>query len=145
MAQRAFAVQRLRAVEAACRGQILLAGGFNFASDWRVDRKQRQRQPPQQSHQDEGPAEAMQQLCAARGLADAFRRLHPGRRSLTWHSQGSASRIDRVYASETLIPFVRGCDAGGFTVSDHRPAILHLQPKVPVGAGHSRPASAWTS
>ena len=137
-AQRTFVVQRLRAVVAACRGPVLLAGDFNFTSNWRVDRRQ-QRQPlPQQHHPDEGPAEAMQQLCGEHGLADAFRRLHPSRRSYTWHGRGSASRIDRVYASEALIPFVRGCDAGGCTVSDHRPVILHLQPKVPMGAGRGR-------
>ena len=73
-------------------------------------------------------------------LVDAYRHLHPHRRSFTYHGPGgsdgrTASRLDRIYVSPVLAPRVFRCLASPLTVSDHRPVVLHLLPIIPTHRG----------
>ena len=69
----------------------------------------------------------MGDLCSSRGLADAFRSLHPHRPSFTYIDHCGASRLDRIYLSPGLIPHLEQCNASQLSASDHRPVVLHIR------------------
>ena len=68
-------------------------------------------------------------------LTCAFRARHPSKRAFTYISPMGASRIDRIYVSPQLLPFVEQCSIGLETVSNHRPVLLHLRPAAPSAIG----------
>ena len=69
---------------------------------------------------------------AAPQLTDQFRRLHPTSRAYSRVAHGSASRIDRFYATPNLTCYIPSCSIGSGTgFSDHRPATLTLSAKRP--------------
>ena len=116
---------------------VVMAGDWNFTPDWRRDRLWSAAGTAH--HRDEGPALAFTALHSP-PLVDAYRHLHPHRRSFTWHGRAggegcTASRLDRIYVSPELATRVFRCKASPLTVSDHRPVFLHLLPITPVDRG----------
>ncbi len=64
-------------------------------------------------------------------MFDTWRRLNPDKIEFSWHcfnsvnpENSSASRIDKIYASKGLLPYVMSCVAVPRSVSDHSPIIL---------------------
>jgi exonuclease III len=57
-------------------------------------------------------------------LVDSFRAAHPTRRAFTHHSPTSARRLDRLYVTGDLQPYMQACFMGDETPSDHRPVVL---------------------
>ena len=113
--------------------RLVIAGDFNFTSDWRQDRIPAERAWETGRHADDGPSAKMAALChptLQQGLIDAFRLKHPLRKEFTYHNRAAASRIDRVYVSEGLSPYVQQCRATNIACSDHRPVTLCLSPAV---------------
>lgn len=118
------------------------AGDFNFVEDQRLDRV-----TTRQSH-------AAEQLTAAAWqarigqlkapLVDAFRHLHPSRKSFSHFSRSGAARLDRFYVGEQLLSHVAGAAVGELPpstsasfCSDHRPVTLQLTPKSPTTLPHN--------
>ena len=122
-------------LEAGGRQQQLWAGDWNFVLQ-PIDRSSRggQRRPG-----GEEQVAAFWEANCAPLLHDAFRLLHPHRRSYTYLHRQGASRLDRVHVSERLRRFVRRCDALS-SPSDHRLLVTHLLPaRAPsVGRGWRR-------
>ena len=115
---------------------VVMSGDWNFTPDWRRDRLWSAEGASH--HRDEAPAAAFASL--PRLLIDAYRHLHPQRRSFTWHGHAgdagsTASRLDRIYVSPELASRAFQCTASQLTVSDHRPVLLHLLPIHPVDRG----------
>ena len=67
-------------------------------------------------------------------LQCAFRLKHPTKRTYTYVGSG-LSRIDRIYVSSSLAPYVERCNISMDTFSDHRPVFLHLRPAEPPAVG----------
>ena len=84
-------------------------------------------------------AAAMQQLCRDRSLHDAFRSRHPTRQAFTYVCHNAASRLDRIYVSQALLPHVHQCHIATVTESDHRPVVLHLRRLTPSSTGRGTP------
>ena len=84
-------------------------------------------------HHDVSVAAVMREQCPQ--LVCAFRARHPSKRAFTYISPNGASRIDRIYVSQQLLPYVEQCNVGLETVSDHRPVLLHLRPAAPSAIG----------
>lgn len=159
--QRAFVSGRLapflqRNGCAAC----IMAGDFNFTTDWRVDRAQLSAGvhgtassggPPSvlaghvstsgpSRRSEEQVAAVMAAACTAAGgghpeTVDAFRHLHPRARSFTFHCHNAAARLDRLYVSRGLLPHLAQCYAAPVALSDHRPVVLRLLPLLPSTEG----------
>ena len=160
--QKNFVTNRLQPLLQTFRGreQVMIAGDFNFTTDWRIDRARAAApHPPTQlttpppplptpppppaptRHRDEGPAQTMATLCATHNLHDAYRSLHPTRPSFTYLSGNWASRLDRIYTTAGLLPHVHQCAPGRDVASpsDHLPLILHLRPRQPPARKATRP------
>jgi hypothetical protein len=82
---------------------------------------------------------AMQQLCREHTLHDAYRSRHPTRQAFTFICHNAASRLDRIYVSEALLPHVHQCHIATATESDHRPVVLHLRRLTPSSTGRGSP------
>lgn len=115
--------------------QPILLGDFNFTDDWSRDRCP----PPSLSqqpstHRDVPPAREMARLGTTHHLLDTFRALHPSNtlpKHFTYLVSGiPTSRLDRIYTSTDLLPFIHSSntslDPGP---SDHRPITTHLRPR----------------
>ena len=83
-------------------------------------------------------AETFLGLCTAHTLVDALRHKHPRALLFTWFSRSAASLIDRVMVSQALLGYVHQCHVQPWTVSDHRPVVLHLLPAAPVAVARTR-------
>ena len=134
--QRQYIDSRLQPLLAGSAVPVMLAGDWNFTADWRQDRLGAT--VGATNHQDEGTAHCFASLPSV--LVDAYRLRHPQRRCFTYHGPAgaegrSASRLDRIYVSPELAPRIFRCLASPFTVSDHRPVLLHLLPITPVDRG----------
>ena len=128
----AFIQQRLAPVLAtSAPGQHLLAGDFNFvagrldssAGDGRVAR-------------DGAAARAL--AVAGPTLVDVHRTRYPNRNDYTRTYVAPApggARIDRLYVTRPLFPWVVGSAVGLDSPSDHRLPCLQLLPKVPSARG----------
>ena len=137
----------LRAAAVAAHAQSIFAGDWNFVADYTLDRDQRSRRRPATG----GDAQAARLAAACPGLSDAFRRLHPRRKEWTYFQvreeqapqpgqpptkKLAASRLDRFYVSDGLLPYVTACGvADRCTVSDHRLVVLRLQARLPSSQG----------
>ena len=76
--------------------ELVLLGDFNCVESPSLDRISLRKADPS--------ALELQKLCAGLRCADAFRQLHPDTLEFTYCGpQGHASRLDRVYVSETLM------------------------------------------
>ena len=67
-------------------------------------------------------------------ITDAWRKINPDKIQYTWHQFNSvnpdkslASRIDKIYISNSFFPYVKSCDIVQTTMSDHSPLIMNLQ------------------
>jgi exonuclease III len=144
--QRAFITERLAPLAAGARGGLVLGGDFNFTPDPRgLDRRRRAGGAQPRRAPECVTAGVMAGVCRASGLADVFRARHPHRRVFTYYStagNAAASRLDRFYVPEALLPHVMQCQAEVSPpgCSDHRPVVLHLSPAAPekVGPGLRR-------
>jgi len=101
----------------------------------RMQHQQQQQLPERplwQNPMERGTAAIMQGLVDSHGLANAFRQQHPHRRGYTFYAPtGAASRLDRAYVANHLIPHMEACNTAGNTAPDHRPLLLHLRPALP--------------
>ena len=149
--QQGFVRERLDPLLRGCSGAVVLAGDFNFTSDWRKDRAWvagvgQGGTRPESHKRDERPSKAMGALARDVGMTDAFRHKHPTRTSYTYVCGTAASRIDHMYVSSTLLPHLLQCSVTGLSVSDHRPVVMHLAPVRPhhkgPGLRRFRPAFA---
>ena len=72
-------------------------------------------------------------FCSKAGLYDSYRILHPETKSFSWNRGSyktplrSARRLDYVFLSESLTPFIKACDIRNFGFSDHRAVIANLE------------------
>jgi exonuclease III len=106
--------------------QTVLLGDWNFVPQPTIDRK---RVDPNNHH-----PTASDRVCpavfalAAPGVIDTFRAKHPTRRACTHAGFHGGARLDRVYVSAELLPYVS--QAGILSVpeyfSDHRPVYVHI-------------------
>ena len=147
--QRAFIAQHVQPLAARCR-DLVVVGDWNWVPNVARDRFSRAALPPgglpaQPAWQREAdPARvrahadtrtSAQFAAACPGLVDVFRHRHPGRAAYTYHSSTAASRLDRFYASSSMMPHVESCGVDAETPSDHRPVYLHLRPRRARGFG----------
>ena len=118
-------------------GDPLLMGDWNFAESPVLDRVRRQQPPAGQfegQHAADQPAiNAFRSVTV--DLHDVFRVLHPVRRSYTYFHTMHASRLDRVYCTGQLLPWVHQCAVSMFSPSDHRQITLRLLMRSPVDQG----------
>lgn len=131
--QRQFIDERLRplAAAAAAAGLHQLWGGdLNFVPCLHLDRLG---YGAGDRHADVGTQRRWQE--ALPGLLDAFRAKHPGRRAYTYVHSQHAARLDRIYVSPDLLPYVAVCSVRDRTFSDHRPVSLSLAGLLPASAG----------
>ncbi|KAG1664908.1 hypothetical protein FOA52_006254 [Chlamydomonas sp. UWO 241] len=144
--QRAFITERIAPLAAGARGRLVMGGDFNFTPDPRgLDRRRRAGGAHLSRASECVTASMMADVCRAGDLVDVFRARHPHRRAFTYYSaagNAAASRLDRFYAPEALLPHVLQCQAevSPPSCSDHRPLMLHLSPAAPekVGPGLRR-------
>ena len=123
----------------------LWGGDFNFVPDAVVDRTSTAASITG-SHPDYGVQRWWREHLSE--LRDAFRHRHPTTRSYTRFGGTSASRLDRLYVSEGLLPFLvytsahpgarSGGAAGGF-LSDHRPVTATIAARCPLAVGGQQP------
>ncbi|GFR43127.1 hypothetical protein Agub_g4134 [Astrephomene gubernaculifera] len=111
---------------------LLVAGDFNFVADPQHDSSA----GPGGRQYDAAIARLFQDRC--QDLVDTHRFLHPHRRDFTHlyrapHPGGS--RLDRVYSSSALLPFVAHTSVSVSTPSDHRVATVQLLPRVMAARG----------
>jgi len=108
-------------------------GDFNFVPDVARDRRRQPGADVVHHHQD--VATQRQFADSARDMSDVFRERHSVRRTYTFwasttagQSSGrvSASRIDRFYAHQRMMPYISRCTVNGSTLSDHRPVLMEL-------------------
>jgi exonuclease III len=101
---------------------IILAGDFNFTVDNRFDKV-----GGNPNSGTEGAAE-MRRLCYDFSLLDVYRQMYPHTVSVTWSSaNGTIScRLDRIYISNTLDPYVSNSDVTPVAFSDHKAVTLDL-------------------
>jgi hypothetical protein len=128
-----FIHERLHPLLARVGGDCIIGGDFNFTMDWREERRPRQL-PGVTSHRDDQPAGAMRILASKYLLHDAFRHLHPSSHAFSFSNHCAASLLDRFFLSARMLPFLAQCRLEVAAVSDHRPVLLHLRPRVPLGA-----------
>jgi exonuclease III len=122
----------LSPVLSAHQGPVVMGGDFNFVDNVPFDRY---RGVVGVYHPDNTTMRAFVAACPQ--LRDVFRAKHPRVRQFTYLQAGAASRLDRWYCPESMLPHVEHCAACSTGVADHRPVILHLRPAVPL-----RPARA---
>ena len=113
-AQRAFIATHLTAA-AAVPGLPVWAGDYNFVRDRARDSSAR---APTSRASDIATSRGFD--AALPGLADAYRHLHPTRRSFSFVHASGASRIDRLHLSTALLPCLRSCSHVPGAPSDHR-------------------------
>lgn len=87
-------------------------------------------------------SEQFDALAVQHGLVDAWRHLHPGQSAFTHVTHNgagaSAARLDRWYASATLLPWVRGCEMVEGLPGDHVGVSLTLAPEATLARGPGR-------
>ncbi len=111
--------------------QPVLLGDFNFVADVALDRVRRQgtraAAEARPTASDQG-CRPLFQLHVLNHMSDAFRHLHPERRSMSWFGAPGAARLDRIYVANTLLAHVSAAyiapTMGAF--SDHSPAVVHV-------------------
>jgi exonuclease III len=111
--------------------QPVLLGDFNFVADVVLDRVRRQgtiaAAEARPTASDLGCKPLFQQYVLDH-MADAFRHLHPQRRSMSWFGAPGAARLDRIYVANTLLAHISAAHIaptmGAFT--DHNPAVVHV-------------------
>jgi len=102
-------------------------GDFNFVEDPSMDRFSTS---ASYTSRDNGTGEIWRN--ATPNLTDQFRRLKPHSKSYSRLARGSASRIDRLYATHHFNSFIAKCTTGdGTGFSDHRPVTLTLNARTP--------------
>lgn len=131
--QQLFIERRLHPLLARVGGDCVIGGDFNFTMDWRLER--RPLPPGLTSHRDDRPANAMRQLSSTHHLRDAFRHRHPSARSFSFSNHCAASLLDRFFLSAGMLPFLAQCRPEVAAVSDHRPVLLHLRPRIAEAKG----------
>lgn len=70
-----------------------------------------------------------EQLCRPHQLVDVFRSRHPTTKAFTCFRATGAARLDRIYAPDSLAPYIRQCTVHSSPVSDHCPVVFHLLPR----------------
>lgn len=119
----------------AVRSAVILAGDFNHTFDVARDRYTAAGPAEPGDHRPEVAAsQAMLTLCHTHHLQDAFRHRHPTSRAFTHKYPGGVSLLDHVMVSDCLLPFVMQCHIHPAFLTDHKPVVLHLQPKDPAPA-----------
>ncbi|PNH09547.1 LINE-1 reverse transcriptase [Tetrabaena socialis] len=122
------------ASQAAADGSVLLwCGDFNFVESPAMDCSA----GAAGRHGDTAPAHLLQAAAAAAAMVDSFRTTHPHRRDYTHMyraPQPGGSRLDRIYLPAAASPFLARASIHFATPSDHRIALVHLNPKQPPAA-----------
>jgi hypothetical protein len=126
----------------------IFIGDWNYVDDPAADRRCLAGQP---TTSDAPSMRAWQ--AAAPGAADAYRSLHPTRRTYTFIHRnpqiGHVARLDRAYVGSALRASVVSCATAPSSVSDHFPLVLELaplQPPRPTGPGLARArVDFWSS
>ena len=144
--QRAFMAEHLAPL-AAGHQDLVVVGDWNWVPDVGLDRFSRPAPVPDQALLAPPPAEprgwqrgagqgwhrdnltAASFAAACPRLVDVYRRRYPRRAVYTYHDWRAASRLDRFYASSSMVPHVESCGVLSASLSDHRPVFLHLRPK----------------
>ncbi len=101
-------------------GRLLLAGDWNFVHDRALDRRSSTAAGlVDELTRDRVPADAFARHLP--GMVDAWRAQHGARQEYTHFHTSHASRIDRVYVPQTMLPSVLSTAVDGYwAVSDHR-------------------------
>jgi exonuclease III len=115
----------------------LICGDFNFTEHSALDRAA-----------PEGPMVSADRAVTrhwretAPDLHDVFRHLHPDALSYTFHrGQATRARLDRFYAGQGLLPFVRGARVHVSSHGNHHALLVCIgqrQPQQPLGPGRLR-------
>lgn len=132
-AQRQFITSSLAPLEAAASTagcEPLWGGDCNFVPDLHLDRLG---YAAGAHHADVGTQQRWQD--ALPGLVDVYRHRHPGRRAFTYVHSQHASRLDRVYTSAALLPYMATCTVRSRTFSDHRAVSFSLAALAPSSLG----------
>ena len=136
--RRAFVEHTLGSVAQGATGEdhMLWVGDFNFVHDPHLDSTA----GVGGRGADAAVADAFQAACPH--MVDTFRRLHPTRRAFSHLYRANVtggSRLDRIYASSTLMPYVISSTVPVPTPSDHRLAVVTLLPRVSSARGPGLP------
>ena len=115
---------------------LIWAGDFNFVEAPLVDST-----AGEDGRRGDRPvAQDFRQGCGY--LADTYRCLHPQRRDFShWYHapRPGASRLDRIYVSQPLLPFLISAAVVADTPSDHRLATVAILPRTPQAKGPGIP------
>lgn len=143
-AQRSFLEASLGqlAAQTGRRAAAVWGGDFNFVEDQKLDRVTSRRSHAAEQRTAAAWQERLKQLKVP--LVDAFRHLHPTRRSYSHFSPSGAARLDRFYVPEQLLPHVAAATVGerrpstsASACSDHRPITLEITPRTPTTLPHN--------
>ena len=116
--------------------QLLWVGDFNFVADAGLDSTA----GVGGRGADGSVANEFGTLCP--GMVDTYRQLHPRRRDFSHLYRAprpGASRLDRLYVSTCMLPYVVSSTIETSTPSDHRVAVITLLPRVAKGKGPGMP------
>ena len=107
--------------------QIIL-GDFNMVENTHLDRKGGN---PREKHT--WGLTSLNVLKKETDSIDIWRHLYPKSKIFTWHSlyENVHSRLDRIYISKDLIPFVNGVEISNFSISDHDIVAMNIDPPSP--------------
>ena len=76
---------------------------------------------------------SLRNFCDRVGLTDTYRILHPDKNTFTWDRGKthwilrSARRLDYIFLTEGLTPYLKSCNIRNFGFSDHRAVIVELK------------------
>ena len=123
-------------------GSLCILGDFNFVHSVAQDRASLYTTttgtPPSHATEESAGMALTAQVCEPHQLLDVYRSCHPTTRAFTCFRATGAARLDRIYAPQSLAPFIMQCRTYGSPVSDHHPVVLHLLPRtspLPSGPG----------
>lgn len=137
-AQRSFISEKLGPNAPRGSGALVWGGDFNFVENAMLDRCRTAATSPRSG--EASVAAAWQ--AAFPSLTDVYRAQHPTARSFTYFSASSAARLDRLYTTPNLLPFMSSCSAATSPLSPHRPVTLVLLPKHPILLSRPPPPKA---
>lgn len=114
-------------------GSVCILGDFNFVHSIAQDRASlcttTTGTPPNHAAEESAGMALTEQVCEPHQLVDVYRSRHPATRAFTCFRATGAARLDRIYAPQSLAPFIMQCRVYSSPVSDHHPVVVHLLPR----------------
>ena len=116
---------------------IIVGGDFNFVSNPALDRPLRRTAAGIPLSTDSSTSQVWQDLFSS--LTDTYRRQHPTRRGFTYAANGAVARLDRIYTTSRLEPFITSANIFPHSPSDHDIASVSLLGKIATQVQRGQP------